>query len=178
MAKLPIRHYDDLVLRKRALPIESITNEIEQLAHDMIETMIHANGIGLAGPQIGVLLRIFVIREEKVDAGGQYYTGEPEVIINPTLSKPSDEKVSMLEGCLSLPGLYIEVFRPKEINIRYQNLKGEWVEERLIDFRGRMMMHENDHLNGVLTIDRMDKRERKKIEPQLQMMDKKYHPNK
>ena len=175
MAKLPIRRYDDPVLRKQALPIEALTPEVEQLAKDMIETMIHANGIGLAGPQVGMLLRIFVIREEKVGADGQYYMEEPEVIINPTLSKPSAEKESMLEGCLSLPGLYIEVVRPKEINIRYQNIKGEWVEERLLNFRARMMMHENDHLNGVLTIDRMDKRERKKIEPQLQMMDKKFH---
>lgn len=176
MAQLPLRHYNDPVLRKQALPIEKITPDIEQLARDMIETMIQKHGIGLAGPQVGVLLRIFVIQEEKVGAEGQYYTCEPEVIINPTLFKPSAEKNIMVEGCLSLPGLRIEVVRPVEISIRYQNLKGEWIEERLVDFRARMMMHENDHLNGVLTIDRMDKRERKKIEPHLQLLDKKYHP--
>ena len=78
-------------------------------------------------------------------------------------------------GCLSLPGLHIDVLRPKSIHIRYQNIKGEWIEEQVRDFRARVMMHENDHLNGVLTIDRMDKRERKKIEPHLQAIDKKYH---
>ncbi len=176
MAKLTLRRYDDSILRKKASPIEAITPEIERLAADMIETMIHANGVGLAGPQIGQLLRIFIIRDEIMEAGGEYVLGPPEVIINPTLSNPSEEKVSMVEGCLSLPGLYVEITRPKKIHMRYMNLKGEWIEEFLDDFRARVTMHENDHLNGVLSIDRIDKRERKKVEPNLLAIKKKYHP--
>jgi peptide deformylase len=173
--KLPVSIYDAEVLRKRALPVDEITPKIVKLAHDMIETMVESNGVGLAAPQVGKLLRIFIIRDEKLESDGSYSLGDPEVIINPHLSKPSAEKISMLEGCLSLPGLHVEVIRPKSIHLRYQNLKGEWIEEALTDFRARVTMHENDHLNGVLTIDRLDKRERKKIEPHLLAIKKKYH---
>lgn len=175
MSKLLVRKYDDPVLRKQALSIDAITPEIEKLGRDMIETMILHKGVGLAGPQVGVMLRIFVIQDERVNEMGEWIVSEPEVIINPVLSKPSHEKEVMEEGCLSLPGLHVYVVRPKTIHIRYQNIKGEWIEEAVTDFRARVMMHENDHLNGVLTIDRMDKKERKKIEPQLQAIDKKYH---
>ncbi len=153
-----------------------IDEEIVKLANDMIETMIHYNGIGLAGPQVGKLLRIIVIREEIMAPDGNYYLREPEVIINPVISSPSKETEAMLEGCLSLPRLHIEVTRPKKITVRYQNLKGEFIEEELDTFRGRMMMHENDHLNGVLTIDRMDPKERKKVEPFLRQIKDKYNP--
>ena len=174
MAKLLLRYFDDSVLRKKALPIEKIDSSISQLAEEMIETMIASKGVGLAAPQIGKLLRIFVMRDEIMDATGEFVLGEPEVIINPTLLNPSDEKVSMVEGCLSLPGLHVEVFRPQSIHIRYQNLKGETIEEELTNFRARVAMHENDHLNGVLIIDRISPRERKKIESHLQAIKKKY----
>jgi len=173
--KLPLRYYNDSVLRKKALPVEEITPEIKKLAHDMIETMIASNGVGLAAPQIGQLVRLFVIRDEQLDAEGKTVLGPPEVLINPHLSKPSEEKVLMTEGCLSLPGLYMEVMRPKTIHVRYQNLHGEWKEELLDNFRARVAMHENDHLNGVLIIDRIDRAERKKLESQLVAMDRKYH---
>ncbi len=170
---LELRKYDDPILRKKAEPIDAITSEIEQLAQDMIETMLHANGVGLAGPQVGKLLRIFIIRDEVAGVGEEYLFGPPEVIINPTLSHPSEEKVIMVEGCLSLPGLYVEVLRPKKIHIQYMNLQGEWKEEDLDAFRARVIMHENDHLNGVLTIDRLTKEARKKVQPQLLAIKKK-----
>ncbi len=174
MAKLEIRKYDDPVLRKKAVLIDAITPEIERLANDMIETMIASKGVGLAGPQVGQLLRIFIIRDETMDSVGEYILGPPEVIINPTLSNPSEERVSMLEGCLSLPGLHLEVIRPQKMHVRYMNLKGEWIEEELDEFRARVTMHENDHLNGVLIIDRIDKRKRKMIEPNLLAIKKKF----
>lgn len=171
---LKIRYYGDPILRQRAKEIAEITPEIAKIAADMIETMLHHNGIGLAGPQVGVALRIFVIREEMLQDDGRYVYGAPEVFINPMITDPSEELESMLEGCLSLPRLHVEVIRPKKIKIRYQNLKGEMVEEVLDTFRGRMLMHENDHLNGVLTIDRMDPKERKKVEPFLRAIKEKY----
>jgi|SRR3989344_4405013 len=171
--KLTVYCYDHLVLRKQALPVEEITPEIVSLAQQMIDTMVERNGVGLSATQVGVMLRMFVIRDEWLDSEGKYSMGPPEVLINPSLSKPSAEKTVMLEGCLSLPGLHVEVTRPKAIHVRYQNLKGEWIEEDLVDFRARVTMHENDHLNGVLIIDRIDKRERKKIEPQLLAIKKK-----
>src|SRR5688572_33422416 len=102
MSKLLVRRYEDPVLRKQALPIETITPDIEKLGRDMIETMILHKGVGLAGPQVGVMLRIFVIQDERVNEIGEWVVSEPEIIINPVLSKPSQEKEEMQEGCLSL----------------------------------------------------------------------------
>ncbi len=172
---LKVCYYGHPALRKKAEAIEEITPEVVQLANDMIATMLHYNGIGLAAPQVGKTVRIFVIREEMLGSDGNYVLGAPEVIINPLITDPSEEKESMLEGCLSLPRLHVEVVRPQKIKIRYQNLKGEFIEEILDTFRGRMMMHENDHLNGVLTIDRMDPKDRKKVEPFLRAIKEKYN---
>ena len=173
--KLPLHYYGDPILRKKGKAIEEVTPEIVQLAHDMIETMLHLNNsIGLSANQVGKLLRIFVIREEIFHENGTYSFGPPEVFINPVLSNPSEELEEMQEGCMSIPKLYVHVVRPKKIHISYQNLKGETVEEDPENFRARMLMHENDHINGVLMVDRMDPKEREKIAPALQAMKKKY----
>lgn len=175
--KLPLRYYGHSDLRAKAKPVEEITPEVIEICKKMLETMVSMdNCIGFAGPQLGILLRIFVIREEKFLPDNKYYFAEPEVIINPVLTEPSKETETMLEGCMSLPGLHVEVTRPKSIRVRYQNMKGEFIEEELTEFRARMFMHENDHLNGVLHIDRMDPKERKKIEPLLREMKQKYNP--
>ncbi|OGN65243.1 MAG: peptide deformylase [Chlamydiae bacterium RIFCSPHIGHO2_12_FULL_49_9] len=171
--KLKIHRYGDSVLRQKAHPISEVTDEVRAFARDLIEAMIDHNGVGLAATQAGKLLRIFVIRDETTNAAGESILGEPEVMINPVLSKPSKETVSMTEGCISLPGLRVDVVRPKSIHIRYQNLQGEWVEEILEEFRARVAMHENDHLNGTLIIDRIDANLRKKIEPQLRKIKQK-----
>jgi peptide deformylase len=171
--KLKVRLYGDPVLRQKARPVGEITEEIRQFARDMVETMIDHNGVGLAATQTGKLLRIFVIRDELLNPAGEYVLGEPEVMINPVLTSPSQETISMTEGCLSLPGLHVEVVRPKNIHIRYQNLKGEWVEELLTEFRARVAMHENDHLNGTLIIDRIDPKLRKEIESKIRAMKQK-----
>lgn len=175
--RLPLRYYGHPDLRVKTKPVEAFTPEIAQICQKMLDTMLsYENCIGFAGPQLGILLRIFVIREEKFLPDNKYYFGEPEVIINPVLTKPSAETVTMLEGCMSLPNLHVEVTRPESIHVRYQNIKGEFIEEHLHDFRARMFMHENDHLNGVLHIDRMDPKERKKIESILRTMKQKYNP--
>ncbi|MBS0625324.1 MAG: peptide deformylase [Verrucomicrobia bacterium] len=159
--------YGDPVLRTKASPIAEITPEIQKLAQDMIETMIAVNGVGLAGPQVGRSLRIFVIQEEIMGPNGEFSFKPPEVIINPVLSKPSSETQTGPEGCLSIPGIHVEVERPLRIHVRYQNLKGEFLEEDLDHFRARMFMHENDHLNGTLMIDRIPPNYRNKVDPFL-----------
>jgi peptide deformylase len=176
--RLPLRYYGHPDLRVKAKPVTEFTPELAAICQSMLDTMLsYDNSIGFAGPQLGVLLRIFVIREEKFLPDNKYYFGPPEVIINPVLSNPSKETISMLEGCMSLPHLHVDVIRPKTIHVRYQNVKGEIIEEDLVEFRARMFMHENDHLNGVLHIDRMDPRERKRIEPALRAMKQKYNPD-
>lgn len=172
---LEIRYFGHPDLRKKALPVEKLTPEIIAMANAMVEKMLSLdNCIGFAGPQLGIPYRIFVIREEKFVKENEYTFCEPEVIINPILSNPSEELSEMQEGCMSLPNIYVDVVRPQSIHVRYQNLKGEWIEEDLQDFRARMFMHENDHLNGVLIVDRIDPKERKKIEPKLKALKDQY----
>jgi peptide deformylase len=174
---LTLRYYGHPDLRVKATHVEALTPEVLKTCEDMLAMMISLdNAIGFAGPQLGIFLRIFVIREEKFLPDNRYYFGEPEVIINPVLSNPSKETETMLEGCMSLPNMHVGVTRPKSIHVRYQNMKGEFIEEDLDDFRARMFMHENDHLNGVLTVDRMDPKERKNAEPFLRAMKQKYNP--
>jgi peptide deformylase len=176
MSKLKLRYYGHPDLRVKAKPVTELTPEVIKTCQDMLETMLSIeNCIGFAGPQLGISLRIFVIREEIFLPDNKYAFGPPEVIINPVLSAPSKETEVMAEGCMSLPNLHVEVERPLRIHVRYQNLKGEFIEEDLVDFRARMFMHENDHLNGVLHIDRMDPKERKKLEPLLRAMKQKYN---
>lgn len=173
--KLRLRYYGHPDLRAKASPIQEITPEIVKLAQDMIETMIESNGVGIAGPQVGSRLRIFIRRFEGMNEKGEYFLGEPEVIINPVLSSPSKETAEMVEGCLSVPGIHVNVVRPKKIHLRYQNLKGEWIDEVVEDFMARVTMHENDHLNGVLHIDRASADERKRFDQQLREIKQKYN---
>ena len=154
-------------LRTKCKPIDKITPEIVKLAEDMIETMIGANGVGLAASQVGSLFRIFVFRDEVTGPDGEFAFSPPEVVINPVLSHPSAEMQIGSEGCLSIPGFHVDVVRPLKIHVRYQNLSGEFVEEDLEAFRARVFMHENDHLNGTLLIDRITADLRKKIDPIL-----------
>jgi peptide deformylase len=146
--KLPLRYYGDPILRQKAEPIEKITDEIKQLAHDMIETMIASNGIGLAANQVGHLVRMFVSILEKEDEKGNLHYGPPRVYINPILSNPSSTLVEMSEGCLSLPKLYIAVARPLTIHIEALDLEGNPFFEDCHGYVARNRMHENDHLNG------------------------------
>jgi peptide deformylase len=173
--KLPLRYFGHSALRIKASSIQIITPDIIQLAADMIETMVSTNAVGIAGPQVGRLLRIFIMRDETITPHGDYVFGPPEVIINPVLSLADKESTNMVEGCLSIPGIHLPVTRPQKIHISYQNLKGETREEDLEGFRARVAMHENDHLNGVLFIDRLDSSERKRIEPYLRAIKQKYN---
>lgn len=167
---LPLFYYDHFCLRKKAQPIESITEELLVLANDMVESMIHYNGVGLAAPQIGKLLRLIVIRDEFVGDNKEYRLGPPEILINPVLSSPSREAEKMAEGCLSIPGIHAEVMRPSRIRVRYQTIDNRIIEEDAVGFRARVIMHENDHLNGVLFIDRISPDDRAKIEPVLKAL--------
>jgi peptide deformylase len=171
--KLPLCYLGHPALRTRAKEIGEITPEIRQLASDMIETMKASNGVGLAANQVGVLQRIFIICDEKMGPGGEIELGESEVMINPILSEPSGVQEGS-EGCLSIPGLFADVSRPLQVKVRYTKLSGEIVEEVAEGFRARVIMHENDHLNGVLFIDRLPPDLRKKVEPELRLIKKKY----
>ena len=171
---LKMRYYGDPVLRKQCEPIKEITEEIRKLAKDMIETMDKNDGIGLAAPQVGHSVRLFVLRNYIFTEEGHWTLSDPKVFINPKLKDPSVHLISDTEGCLSLPGLRLPVNRPDKITVEAIDLEVNIFVEELEGYNARVRMHENDHINGVLFIDRVDTYLRKKIDPILKEIKKKY----
>lgn len=171
---LPIHYYGNPVLRKHCAPIEEITDEIRKLAKDMIETMDKSHGIGLAAPQVGYPIRLFVCRNYIFGEDQNWTLSEPKVYINPKLSSPSDRMLTDTEGCLSFPKLQLEIDRPDSITVEAMDLDGNLFKEEVDGYNARVRMHENDHINGVLFIDRIDPNQRKKLAPILQEIKRKY----
>ncbi|MBI5346550.1 MAG: peptide deformylase [Chlamydiae bacterium] len=172
---LPLAYYGDSILRKKADPVAEITNDIRKLVEEMIETMDASDGIGLAAVQIHHSIRLFVIRTPIETGEDKFEPGEIEVFINPILSLPSKETWKASEGCLSIPSLRSLVERPKEITVEYTSLNGNVIKKRVSGWQARVIMHENDHLDGVLFTDRLDQEELLKSASFLQSLEKRMH---
>jgi peptide deformylase len=156
----PILKYGDDVLHQPAAPVGELTNDVDRLIGDMIETMYAAPGIGLAAVQVGVPIRLLVIDlQEPAEEGGEPVR-DPRVFINPEILWHSDEEVPYTEGCLSVPEQYAEVMRPDRIRARWRNEKGESFEEEIDGLLAVCLQHEMDHLNGVLFIDHLSRLKR------------------
>lgn len=175
---LPVVYYGDPRLRKKADLVQGITPEIRKLVADMIETMDVKNGIGLAAPQVGHSLRIFVLRNYLEVEEGELGLSDPLVYINPKIISISKETAVETEGCLSIPGIREKVERPLAIVIEAMNLDGNLFREEITGYNARVRLHENDHLNGVLFIDRMEGARRKKIDNFLKQIAAKYKASK
>ena len=150
---LKIVLYPDPTLRETARPIEAIDEQVQAVAQRMIELMHQAPGVGLAAPQVGLSWRLFVANP----------TGDPDdnrVYINPQITANAGGNAARDEGCLSLPGITVEVSRPAEATIRAAGLNGEVFEESADDLLARIWQHEYDHLDGVLIIDKMSPMDR------------------
>jgi len=141
----------DPVLREKAEPVEVFDADLADLAEDMLETMYAAEGIGLAAPQIGISQRIFVIDVLDDD----HPDGGPRVVINPEIVERSSETAKAPEGCLSIPGIEEVVERPARVQLRAQDVSGEWFEVEADELFARALQHELDHLDGVLFLDRV-----------------------
>jgi peptide deformylase len=148
----PIRIYGDPVLKQRAPEVTDINGSLAKLAEDMIETMRAAPGLGLAAPQVGIQKRMFVYELED-DEG-------PKTIINPVLSEGSGEW-TWDEGCLSVPGLFFAITRPKDIHLTGYDLDGNEVAIDATELQARLFQHELDHLNGTLLLEHLDPDQRK-----------------
>lgn len=169
---LKLAYLGDPVLRQKTKPIEAITEDIRQLVQDMIETMEAANGIGLAAPQVHRSLALFVAKVPIQQPDNSWAEGKLRVFINPKILSYSEECSISSEGCLSIPKIYVDVIRPHKISIQAMDLEGKIFVLELSGLEARNFMHENDHLNGTLIIDRMDKKERKQIESKLRELKK------
>lgn len=175
---LPLAYYGEHVLRRKADFVSQVTNDIKTLVDDMIETMEACDGIGLAAPQVHHSIRLFIIRVPIKTGEETYDMGGIKVFINPVLSEPSNETWKMTEGCLSIPTIRAEVERPKKVTVEYTTLEGKMLKEEVSDLEARVIMHENDHIDGILFIDRLDKTEQKKIKPLIESLEKRIHDGK
>ena len=159
--KREIRLWPDAVLSKKALPA-GVDDVTMVLAQDMLDTMYAAEGRGLAAPQVGVLTRVFVM-----DSTWKIGAGTPEVFINPEIIWRSAELVTSSEGCLSIPGFLAEVSRAKEIILRWVMTDGSVSAQKLVGFRAICAQHEIDHLDGIVTLDRLSSDDRARAEAVL-----------
>ncbi len=155
---LRITKLGEEVLRQKAQPVEDINDEIRQLAKDMMETMIDADGVGLAAPQIGRSIRMFVIKaDDDIE----------RVFINPQIIRTSNEVGPYDEGCLSIPQVYETIVRPLAVTVQAYDENGKRFTLDADGLLARCIQHENDHLDGVLYIDRGDPDFAKKTEEQF-----------
>ena len=157
---LPIVAYGDPVLKRKAQEIDEDYPELQQLIDDMFETMENAQGVGLAAPQIGRSIRLFVI-----DASSFYDENEPEteelknfqhVFINPIIEEEEGEEWKFSEGCLSIPTIREDVFRKPKLKISYYDRDFNFHEKVLDGYAARIVQHEYDHVEGVLFTDRIN----------------------
>jgi peptide deformylase len=163
MAVREIIYINDGRLRQKAKKVTRFTPGLKNLAQDMLETMRQRQGVGLAGPQIGVMQRIFVAEipessgeeEEPHPQSGQSY-----VLVNPQIVKISTETAEGQEGCLSIPQMQGLVDRPQWVEVKAQNVNGKKFKLKVDGFLARIFLHEIDHLNGVLFIDHIKEPEK------------------
>lgn len=130
--------------------VETVTPEIETLAADLLETMYAAPGRGLAGPQVGVMLRIFVMDTTWKEAAPM-----PQVFINPVIEARSAAQAVQSEGCLSIPGVLLDVTRPAEVTLRWTDAHGAPQRQVFSGFAAACVQHELDHLDGIVTLDHL-----------------------
>jgi peptide deformylase len=156
MAKLKIETLGSEVLRRRAEEVAEVDDEVRSFVADMFETMYDAEGIGLAGPQVGVSRRIIVVdvREDGL---------EPFALINPVISEPSRETERWEEGCLSIPGVSATVERPMRVVVEGLSEQGTPVRMEAEGMLARCLQHEVDHLDGILFLDRISPLKRRMV---------------
>ena len=152
MAILEVLAYPNPFLRKKAQPVAEFDDALKQTVSDMEETMIERDGLGLAATQIGVDARLLILDPYAFE--GDEGRGKPNaVIINPEVVWQSEETVTREEGCLSFPGVFIQVERPEKVRVRAQDAAGEFFEIEGEGLGARAILHEMDHLEGVVMID-------------------------
>lgn len=163
----PIVIYGHPILKKVAEEIEKDYPDLEKLIEDMFDTMHHAEGLGLAAPQIGKSIRIFVIDGEPVGEDEPELAGFKKAFINPHIIERTGDQLPMNEGCLSIPNLREEVKREAHVRIQYYDEKWEYHDDVYEGFKARVIQHEYDHLDGILFPDRLSPLRRRLIKGKL-----------
>ncbi len=161
---LPVIIYGNSVLRKKAFDIDKEDN-FSEIGTNISLTLKSARGLGLAGPQVGILKNIFAIDTTLLKDDGAEQV--EKVYINPQIKYFSDKQVYFNEGCLSIPGIFEELVRPEKIEVRYRDELFEWHEEIMEGIVARIFQHEYDHLQGILFIDRLSKLRKRMLKSKL-----------
>ncbi|MCP5057808.1 MAG: peptide deformylase [bacterium] len=156
MALRPVLLFPDPSLKRLSAPVEDVTEELRELAADMIEVMYDEPGIGLAAPQVGEAIRMVVMDTEWTEEGNDR---DAQVVINPEILE-REGSVLWTEGCLSVPDFQAEVERAARVKVRYIDLEGNEHVEECDDLRAVCFQHEIDHLDGVLFVDRISRLKR------------------
>jgi len=163
---MQIVYYPDPVLQRRAQPVDPAMEGLQELAEEMLLAMQDARGVGLAAPQIGKSLRMFVASE----------SGEPEdglIFLNPEI-RPFGSPKAFEEGCLSLPGVNGMVTRPESVEVNWTDVDGQRKTETFTELMARIIQHEFDHLEGVLFFERMTPADRVRVRADLQSFEEQY----
>lgn len=143
---LEIKKYPDPILKKKTEEVKEISKEIEVLIEDMVETMQKKDGLGLAASQVGVAKKIIVVQSQK----------GPMAFINPCIVSKSKQKEVSEEGCLSFPGVWLKIKRPKGVEIKALNIEGKEINLKAAGLLARILQHEIDHLEGKLIINHLN----------------------
>lgn len=178
---LPIIAYGDPVLKKVAQDIDKTYPKLDEIIKNMYETMYHASGVGLAAPQVGLSIRLFVIdgspfaekeEDEEEDPRAAGMENFKKVFINPKITKEDGEEWGFNEGCLSIPKIREEVFRKEKISITYYDEKWKLHTEKYEGYAARIIQHEYDHIEGVLFTDHLSALKRKLLTKKLNLISK------
>ncbi len=167
---LPIVAYGDPVLKKKAEEISKDYPGLQKLIKDMFKTMYKANGVGLAAPQIGKSIRLFIVDASPFaegEEGDSSCEGFIRVYINPIIYEENGEEWGMEEGCLSIPNIREQVFRKPNLKIEYYDENWELYEEELTGFPARVVQHEYDHIEGVLFTDKISNQRKTLLKSKL-----------
>lgn len=169
MSVVPISVYGDKILRKKAQLVKNVDFMTVELIKSMFETMRNASGIGLAATQVGIDQSVFVVDLSPVE---DYEKSKPMVLINPKILDFSDKKITIEEGCLSIPNVRYEVERPETVYITYYDTELKEQTFEATKLFARVFQHEQDHLNGVLFTDHLDDDVKKKLKKSLDKIKK------
>lgn len=154
---MSIRTYPDKILREKTRPVSAFNGELGKIVEEMKKIMAEANGVGLSANQVGLDMSLFIAK-----LGEEMYA-----LTNPELTPLSMEKETMEEGCLSIPGVWVDVERFNKVRLRARDIDGSQVELELEGYPARVVQHETDHLAGMLIIDRISPKERRRVADQL-----------
>ena len=167
MAVLKVVNYGNPILRKVCEPVKDFA-KLDTIVADMFDSMYEAEGIGLAANQVGIELNLFIIDITHTDESEHTHT-----FINSSITETGGDEELFQEGCLSLPGIALDVLRPEKVKLKYQTLDEQWHEDEFEGLLARAIQHEMDHLNGVFIVDRVSEIERIQYQKDLKELERK-----